>query len=111
VGANLGIAGVFALAMPLVNWLSNTCSMMEPSPWALVSLWAVVVAGALPGLLLILLYEGWGVRRGFRAWSILTTGDGELSTPPWRRLWWWILLSLAFVIAGIVASNLIQQML
>ncbi len=111
VGANLGIAGIFALAMPLVNWLSNTCSMMEPSPWTLVSLWAVVIAGAVLGLLLILLYELWAVRRGYTAWSVLTSGDGEVSSPGWRRLWWWILLSIAAPIGGIMLSNLIQSML
>ena len=64
VGANLGIAGVTALAMPLVDWLSSTCSVMNLSIWLVVSLWAVVVAGAVLGMLLVLLYEGWAVRRG-----------------------------------------------
>jgi hypothetical protein len=111
VGANLGMAGVFALATPLVNWLSSTCLMMEPSPWTLVSLWAAVVAGAVLGLLLVILYEGWAVRRGYRAWSTLTSGDGEISTPGWRRLWWWILLSFVVMIGGIIANNLLQQIM
>lgn len=111
VGANLGMAGTFALATPLVNWLSSTCSMMEPSPWTLVSLWAAVVAGAVLGLLLVILYEGWAVRRGYRAWSTLTSGDGEISTPGWRRLWWRILLSFFVMIGGIIANNLLQQIM
>jgi hypothetical protein len=111
VGANLGIAGVLALAMPLVNWLSSTCSMMEISLWTVVSLWSVVVAGAVPGLLLILLYESWAVRRGFTAWSVLTSGEGEVSMPSWRKLWWWILLSFAAVIGGVVVNILIQSMI
>ncbi len=81
VGANLGIGGVTALAIPLVNWLSSTCSVMNPSVWLGVSLWAVVVAGIALGMLLVLLYEGWAVRHGYRAWSVLSAGEGEVSTP------------------------------
>ena len=111
VGANLGIAGVTALATPLVDWLSSTCSVMDPSLWLLVSLWAMVVAGAVLGMLLVLLYEAWAVRRGQRAWSTLTSGEGEVSTPGWRKLWWWILLSLAAPIGGVVVSNLIKSLM
>jgi hypothetical protein len=110
VGANLGIAGVTALATPLVGWLTSTCSAMDPSLWLLVSLWALVVAGAVLGMLLALLYEAWAVRRGQRAWSVLTSSEGEVSTPGWRRLWWWILLSLAAPIAGVVVSNIIKSL-
>jgi hypothetical protein len=105
------MACVFALATPLVNWLSSTCLMMEPSPWTLVSLWAAVVAGAVLGLLLVILYEGWAVRRGFRAWSVLASAEGEVSTPPWRKLWWWILLGFAAMIGGVIANNLLQQII
>jgi hypothetical protein len=111
VGANLGIAGVTALAIPLVNWLSSTCSVMNPSLWLGVSLWAVVVVGAALGMLLVWLYEAWAVRHGQRAWSALTSGEGEVSTPGWRRLWWWLLLSFAALVGGVVISNLIVQMI
>jgi hypothetical protein len=111
VGANLGMAGVFALATPLVDWLSRTCSLLEPSPWTLASLWAAVIAGAVLGLLLVILYEGWAVRRGFRAWSVLASAEGEVSTPPWRKLWWWILLGFAAMIGGVIANNLLQQIM
>ena len=111
VGANLGVAGVTALATPLVEWLTSTCSAMNLSIWLVVSLWAVVVAGAVLGMLLVLLYEAWAVRRGCRAWSVLTSGEGEARAPGWRRLWWWILLSLAAPIGGVVVSNLIKSMM
>ena len=111
VGANLGIAGITALATPLVNWLSQTCSMMEPSPWTLVSLWAAVIAGSVLGLLLLLLFESWAVRHGQRAWSALASGEGELNTPPWRKLWWWVLLSFPALVAGVVVNNLIQSIM
>ena len=108
VGANLGIAGITALAMPLVNWLSSTCSVMNPSIWLVGSLWAVVVAGAGLGMLLVWLYEGWAVRYGYRAWSILSAGEGEVNTPGWRMLWWWFLLSFGALVGGLVANNLVQ---
>jgi hypothetical protein len=111
VTANLGMGGIFALAIPLVKWISNTCSFMPLSLWSVVSLWTIVAVSACVGFLLILLYEGWAVRRGFRAWSVLTSGDGEVTTPSWRKLWWWILLSFAAPIGGVLVSNVIKQAL
>ena len=52
-----------------------------------------------------------GCARGFRAWSVLAWGDGEVATPSWRRLWWWILLSYLVLFAGIAAGRVIQQVL
>ena len=109
VAANLGMGGIFALAIPLVNWISNTCSLFPLSLWPVVSLWAMVVASTCVGLLLLLVYEGWAVRHGFLAWSVLASGAGEVATPSWRKLWWWILLSSAALIGGIMVSNVIQQ--
>ena len=109
--AHLGIAGIYLLAMRLVDWFSGTCSLMWPTPWALVSFWAAVAGGAVLGLLFILLYEAWAVHHGYRAWSVLALGDGEVSTPPWRELWPWILLSFAILIGGVIvnASALMMQ--
>jgi hypothetical protein len=100
VTANLGVGGIGSLALRLVKWLSSNCSVMNLSLWTVVSFWTAVVIGACLGLLLILLYEAWAVRHGFRAWSVLALGDGEVNTPSWRKLWWWILLSFAVLIGG-----------
>jgi hypothetical protein len=105
VASNLGMAGTFVLALRMVNWITSTCSMMEPTPWTIISLWVAVVAGACLGILLVLLYEAWAVHRGFRAWSVLALGTGEVSTPPWRKLWWWILLSYILLIGAIIAGQ------
>ncbi len=80
-------------------------------PWTVVSWWAFAVAGALLAMLLLLLYESWAVRRGYRAWSVLASGDGEVTTPSWRKLWWWILLSYAALLGGVAGYVLIQQVL
>lgn len=84
---------------------------MNPSIWLAVSLWAVVVAGAALGMFLVWLYAGWAVHHGYRALSVLSAGEGEVSTPGWRKLWWWLLLSFAALVGGLVASNLIQHMI
>ncbi len=104
VAANLGMGGICLLALRGVRWLSTTCSMMEMSIWALVSLWAVVVAGACLALLLLLFYEGWAVRQGYRAWSVLAIDGGAVTSPSWRRLWGWILLSLVILIGGLIMN-------
>ncbi|MBN2149428.1 MAG: hypothetical protein JW726_18715 [Anaerolineales bacterium] len=101
---HLGIAGINLLAMRLIDWISGTCSLMEPSPWALVSFWAAVAGGAGLGLLLILLYEAWAVGHGYRAWSVLALDDSAVSSPPWRKLWWWILLSFVILVGGVIVN-------
>jgi hypothetical protein len=104
VAANLGMAGISPLAVRLFRWLANTCSMMELSIWTLVSFWVAVVVGACLAMVLLLLYEGWAVRHGFRAWSILAFGDGAVTSPSWRKLWWWILLSFVVLIGGVLVG-------
>lgn len=105
VAANLGIGGISPVALRLANWMASNCSLMEPSLWTIISIWTAVVAGSLVGILLILLYEGWAVRNGFRAWSVLASGDGEMTTPGWRKLWWWILVSFTILIGGIMMTR------
>jgi hypothetical protein len=102
VASNLGMVGTFVLALRLVNWITSTCSLMEPTLWAVVSLWVAVAVGACLGLLIILLYELWVVHHGFRAWSVLALGTGEVSTPPWRKVWWWVLLSIAVLLGAVI---------
>jgi hypothetical protein len=105
VASNLGMAGTFVLAMRLVNWITSTCSLMEPTPWTIASLWAAVAAGACLGLLIILLYELWAVHGGFRAWSTLALGTGEVGTPPWRKLWWGVLLSIVVLLSAVILGT------
>jgi hypothetical protein len=107
VATNLGIAGIDVLALRGVKWIAGTCSLMELSLWTLVSFWVAVAVGACLGLLLILPYEGWAVRQGYRAWSVLALSKGEVSTPAWRKLWWWILLSFAILFCALFVNELI----
>ena len=75
--------------------------MMELSIWTVLSFWIAVLVGACLAMLLLLIYEGWSARQGFRAWSVLAISDGEVTSPSWRRLWWWLLLSFAVLIGGV----------
>lgn len=111
VTANLGMAGLFVLAFPMVNISLQTCSIIPLNPWTLSVWWGFAVLGALVAMVLLLFYESWAARRDFRAWAILAAGDGEITTPAWRVLWWWILLSLVTLFAGVAAGVMIQQIL
>jgi hypothetical protein len=107
--ANLGMGGINALAVPLLVQSFRIAALYPLSPWTLAFLWAIAVAGALAGGLLLFPYASWAVRRGFRAWSVL--GSGKVISPPWRRVWWWIPLSYAGLVGGVLASTLLQQLL
>lgn len=106
VSTNLALAGLLAINPTLINWHLNYCgfSGLTVLPW-----WAIAVLGTLVGGLLLCVYHTWAVRRGFTAWSALLWDTGEasdgttaVSSPPWRRLWLWVLLSFVALVAGIV---------
>ena len=109
--ANLGMGGISVVAIPLVIWSFRTCPIFPLNAWT-VSTWCVIVVlGALIGGLLIFLYECWAVRVGFQAWSVLACKVGEVRTPSWRKLWWWILLSYAAFLGGIVVGVVLSKVL
>jgi hypothetical protein len=66
---------------------------------------------SLVAMLLLFLYEGWIVRRGYQAWTILAWEEGQVTSAPWRKLWWWILLSYAALIGGVAGYLFIQQVM
>jgi hypothetical protein len=80
-------------------------------PWIGVAWWAFAVLAALVAMLLLLLYEGWSVKRGYRAWYILAWEQGEVTSAPWRKLWWWVLSSYVALIGGVVTYAFLQQLL
>jgi hypothetical protein len=107
VAANLGIAAIFALATPLVN----TVAQIGLDFWMVVTWWAYAVLGALVGFLLLGPFERWSVRRGYRAWSTLALGEADFASAPWRKSWWWLLLSFAALIGGVVGYVIITLIL
>ena len=100
----IGLAGVIPIALPITNKSLAMSQILPLSPWAVMTWWAIVVLGALAGGFLIFLYEHWAVKRGFRAWIILAGSEGEVITPSWRKLWWWILISIVSLLIGLIAG-------
>jgi hypothetical protein len=107
--AFLGLGGIIPVAMLLVNKSLNMILLMPLSPLAVMTWWAIVVLGALAGGLLIFLFERWAAKRGFRSWTVLANGDGELIIPSCKKLWWWILISVAVLLNGLVVGVLLSK--
>jgi CubicO group peptidase (beta-lactamase class C family) len=103
IAANLGIAAIFALATPLVN----SVAQIGLNLWMVVTWWAFAVLGALAGFFLLGPFERWSVRRGYRAWSLLTLGETDFASAPWRKSWWWILLSFVALFGGVAVYVII----
>lgn len=100
----IGLAGIIPIALPLTNRSLAMSQILPLSAWVVMVWWAIVALGALAGGFLIFLYEHWAVKRGFRAWIILSVTEGEVITPSWRKLWWWILISINSLLIGLIAG-------
>jgi hypothetical protein len=105
----MGLGGIFPIAMPLVNKSLNMSLLIPLSPLPVMTWWAFVVLGALPGGFLIFLFQRWAVKKDFRSWSILTTGDGEIMIPKWGKLWWWFLISVGILFAGLLIGIVLAK--
>lgn len=109
--ANLGLAGISAIAAPLTMYSIRVCSIFPLNIWTFITWWAIVIPGALVGLLLLFLYEFWAIHGGFQAWSVLAWREAKVHTPSWRDLWWWILLSYVVLLGGLSVSVILIQLL
>ena len=104
--ANLGMAGIFAVALPMVNK-----SLQLPLPlWTVFSWFVFTGLGAIVGMLLLFLYHAWGMKHGHLAWSSFSVRKGDVSSVSWRKGWWWIPLSYVVLFGGIAAFVIIQQL-
>ncbi|MRR22165.1 hypothetical protein EG830_04210 [bacterium] len=105
----MGLGGIIPVAMPLVN-NSLVITLLRPlSPLAVMTWWAIVVLSALAGGILIFLFEWWEAKRGFRSWTVLANGDGELIIPSFKKLWWWILISFNIMVAGTIIGIILSR--
>jgi hypothetical protein len=105
VSANMALTGFMAVTLPLMVRSAIDCRLNALS---LLSLWPFTLLGALVGGLLVYAYHAWAIRRGFAVWSIpdLDVSQGQdsaraISSPSWRQIWLWILLSFIALAAGI----------
>lgn len=105
----LGLAGIFPIAMPLENMSIAMSQIMPLSPWIVMTWWAITVTGGITGGLLIFLYENWAVKRGYQAWNVFAGNEGEQTTPGFRKTWWWILISLLILLAGLIAGIMLLK--
>ena len=105
----LGLGGTIPIAMPLVNKTINMSLLNPLSPLAVTGWWAITALGALAGGLLIFIFELWEAKRGFRSWTVLAHGEGNMFIPPFRSILWWIPVSLVILIAGLALGVKLLQ--
>jgi len=105
----LGLAGIFAVSMPLVNKTLAMSQIIPLSPWIVMTWWAIIVAGSLIGGLFIFFYEQWAVKRGYQAWHVFAGNEGEIITPKWSKIWWWALISILILLAGLIVGIMLQK--
>jgi hypothetical protein len=110
VSTNLSLAGLLAISLPLIDWHFSYCGL---GTFTVLQWWAIAVLGALVGGLLLYVYHAWAVRRGFTAWSALLWDKSEakddpatVSSPAWRHLWHWILLSFVVLVGGVALGGM-----
>ena len=107
---NLGLAGIYALAMSLVNQSVRVCAFMPLSPWTIATWWVIFVIGAiLSGFLFLQFYEKNNVEGSSQAWSMISSGITETRMKTWRKLWWQVLLSFVILALGMGAGAYVQQ--
>ena len=110
VSTNLALAGLVAIGLPLVNWQVSYCGLGR---LVVLQWWALVALGSLVGGLPLLAFHAWATRRGLCTWSALLWGRNQgdeqpaaVSSPPWRQVWGWVVLSFLVLIAGIALGVL-----
>ena len=81
------------------------------SPWIVITWWVITVAGSLIGGLFIFIYEYWAVKRGYLAWNVVAGNAGEVTTPTWGKIWWWIIISIFIFLAGLIAGVMLLKIM
>ncbi len=105
----LGLGGIFPVSMVLVNKTIAMSQIIPLSPWIVMTWLAIIVAGSLIGGLFIFLYEYWAVKRGYQAWNVFAGNAGEVTTPKWGKIWWWILISILILFAGLITGIILMK--
>jgi hypothetical protein len=108
---NLALTGIMAIAPPLFMLSIKAWPVLPLTFWTVMIWWEIVVLGAVPGTLLLWLYEAWAVKKGLRAWSVLASREGEVRALPWRKLWWWIPIGYAALLGGIIVGVILLRLI
>ena len=101
---NLGVAGIF----PSMLTIANMSAQIPLPPWIIIAWWGFTAVCAIISILLLSVFHLWTVKQGFQAWTILAEKDEEMSSGRWKKLWWWIPVSLVALIASLLAFSLFQ---
>jgi hypothetical protein len=109
VATMLGMAGIFAAAIPLINLSQQLCPLFPPSHHTIITLWFIVIMGGFVSAFLLYIFEYWNVRGGYLAWSALTDKESKVDTKSWRSLWWWVLISIAVLLLSLFAGVIINN--
>ncbi len=107
----LVLGGIFPVSMVLVNRTIAMSQLIPLSPWIVLTWWAITVLGSLAGGLFIFIYENWAVKRGYQAWNVFAGNEGEVTTPKWSKICWWILISILVLFAGLIGGIMLLKIL
>jgi hypothetical protein len=58
-----GLGGIIPMALPLVNKSLNMALLLPLSPLSVMTWWAIVVLGTLPGGLIIFIFQRWAIKK------------------------------------------------
>jgi hypothetical protein len=105
----LALAWISPFTMVLIKKTIVMSQLIPLSPWIVMTWLAIIVMGSLPGGLFILLYEHWAVKRGYHSWNVFAGSEGEVTTPGWSKIWWWVLVSTLVLLAGMIAGIMLQK--
>ena len=105
----LGLGGIFPVSMVLVNRTITMSQLVPLSPWIVLTWLTIIVAGSLVGGLFIFFYEHWAVKRGYLAWNVFAGNEGEVTTPGWRKIWWWVIVGVLIIFAGLIIGVMLLK--
>ena len=105
----LGLGGIFPVSMVLVNRTIAISQLIPLSPWIILTWLTIIVAGSLIGGIFVFLYEYWAIKRGYLAWNVFAGNEGEVTTPQWGKVWWWILIGILILLTGLIAGIMLLK--
>jgi hypothetical protein len=105
----LVLGGIFPVSMVLVNRTIAMSQVIPLSPWIVMTWLAIIVAGSLIGGIFIFLYEHWAVKRGYQAWNVFAGNEGDVITPGWSKIWWWVIISVLVIFAGLIVGVMLLK--
>lgn len=107
----LVLGGISPLSMILINRTIVMSQLIPLSPWIVMTWLAIIVAGSMIGGVFVFFYESWAVKRGYLAWNIFAGNEREVTTPGWKKIWWWVFISVFILFAGLIAGVMLLKIL